>query len=75
MGISELDHRTKRVGGISPNVQRSIRFSLKVSAEVSKVKPYRPLGPLGFDFAEDRQTLRPSTDGICSKTLRPFGVQ
>ena len=33
------------------------------------------LGPLGFDFAQLRQTLRPSVDGIRSKALRPFGVQ
>ena len=30
-----------------------------------------PLGPLGFDFAQHRQTLRPSVDGIRSKALRP----
>ena len=34
-----------------------------------------PLGPLGFDFAQHRQTLRPSVDGIRSKALRPFGLQ
>ena len=28
------------------------------------------LGPLGFDFAQHRQTLRPSVDGIRSKALR-----
>jgi len=33
------------------------------------------LGPLGFDFAQHRQTLRPSLDGIRSKAPRPFGVQ
>ena len=31
----------KKVGGVSPNVQISLLFSLKVSAEVSKVK-YNP---------------------------------
>ena len=31
-----------------------------------------PLGPLGFDFAQHRQTLRPSVVGIRSKALRPF---
>ena len=34
-----------------------------------------PLGPLGFDFGQHRQTLRPSVVGIRSKALRPFGVQ
>ena len=34
-----------------------------------------PSSPLGFDFAQHRQTLRPSVDGIRSKALRPFGVQ
>jgi len=29
------------------------------------------LGPLGFDFAQHRQTLRPTVDGIRSKALRP----
>ena len=27
---------------------------------------YGPLGPLGFDFAQHRQPLRPSVDGIRS---------
>ena len=31
------------------------------------------VGPLGFDFAQHRQTLRPSVDGIRSEALRPFG--
>ena len=30
---------------------------------------------LGFDFAQHRQTLRPSVDGTRSKALRPFGFQ
>ena len=34
-----------------------------------------PLGPLGFECSQHRQTLRPSVDGIRSKALRPFGVQ
>ena len=34
-----------------------------------------PLGPLGFEGAQHRQTLRPSVDGVRSKALRPFGVQ
>ena len=34
-----------------------------------------PLGPLGFDFTQHRQTLRPSVDEIRSKALRPFGLQ
>ena len=32
----------------------------------------RPLGPLGFEGAQHRQTLRPSVDGTRSKALRPF---
>ena len=35
----------------------------------------RPLGPLGFERAQHRQTLRPSVDGTRSKALRPFGSQ
>ena len=34
-----------------------------------------PLGPLGFDFAQHRQTLRPTLDGTRSKALHPFGSQ
>ena len=34
-----------------------------------------PLGPLDFNFAQHRQTLHPSVDGIRSKALRPFGLQ
>ena len=34
-----------------------------------------PLGPLGFEGAQHRQTLRPSVDGVHSKALRPFGPQ
>jgi len=34
----------------------------------------RPLGPLGFDFAQHRQALRPSVDRVRSKALRPFGL-
>ena len=37
--------------------------------------PPDPLGPLGFECSQHRQTLRPSVDGIRSKALRPFGVQ
>jgi hypothetical protein len=37
--------------------------------------PLGPLGPLGFDFAQNRQTLRPAVDGIRSKALRHFGLQ
>ena len=33
------------------------------------------LGPLGFEGAQHRQTLRPSVDGVRSKALRPFGLQ
>jgi hypothetical protein len=33
-----------------------------------------PLGPLGFEGAQHRQTLRPSVDGILSKAPRPFEV-
>jgi hypothetical protein len=35
----------------------------------------RLLGPLGFNFAQHRQTLRPSVDGIRSKALHPIGVR
>ena len=35
----------------------------------------RPLGPLGYEGAQHRQTLRPSVDGTRSKALRPFGLQ
>jgi hypothetical protein len=35
----------------------------------------RPLGRLGFECSQHRQTLRPSVDGIRSKALRPFGSQ
>ena len=42
---------------------------------VSRDLQVGPLGPLGFDFVQDRQTLRPSVDGIRSKALRPFGLQ
>jgi hypothetical protein len=47
---------------------------------VSRVALYHtfssgPLGPLGFEGAQHRQTLRPSVDGIRSKALRPFGLQ
>jgi hypothetical protein len=34
---------------------------------------HRPLGPLGFEGAQHRQTLRPSVDGVRSKALHPFG--
>ena len=37
--------------------------------------PVGPLGPLGFEGAQHRQTLRPSVDGIRSTALRPLGVQ
>ena len=30
-----------------------------------------PLGPLGFECSQHRQTLRPSVDGVRSKALRP----
>ena len=32
-----------------------------------------PLGPLGFECSQHRQTLRPTRDGTRSKALRPFG--
>ena len=40
---------------------------------MSEVPLYGPLGPLGFEGAQHRQTLRPSVDGVRSKALRPFG--
>ena len=33
----------------------------------SSIEPIRPLGPLGFDFAQHRQTLRPYAERICRK--------
>ena len=36
---------------------------------------FDPLGPLGFEGAQHRQTLRPSVDGVRSKALRPFDMQ
>ena len=33
------------------------------------------LGPLGFEGAQHRQTLRPSVEGVRSKALRAFGSQ
>ena len=36
------------------------------------LRPLGPLGPLVFDFAQHRQTLRPTVDGIRSKAQRPF---
>ena len=33
-----------------------------------------PLGPLGFDFTQHRQTLHPTVDGTRSKALRPFRI-
>ena len=33
------------------------------------------LGPSVFYFAQQRQTPRPSVDGVRSKALRPFGLQ
>ena len=32
-----------------------------------------PLGPLGYEGAQHRQTLRPTVDGTRSKALRPLG--
>ena len=34
-----------------------------------------PLGPLGYECAQHRRTLRPTVDGIRSKALRLFGLQ
>ena len=42
--------------------------------EEDRAVPLGPLGPLGFDFAQHRQTLRPSVDGVRSTALRPFGL-
>ena len=48
----------------------------KTAAEERKsVATPSPLGPLGFDFAHHRQTLRQTLDGTRSKALRPFGSQ
>ena len=35
----------------------------------------RPLGPLGFEGAQHRQTFALPVIGIRSKALRPFGVR
>ena len=53
---------------------RRVRVHAKVSPS-GLVLPKGPLGPLGFDFAQHRQTLRPSADGVRSKALRPFESQ
>ena len=47
----------------------------KGSPPLVSYPPCSPLGPLGFEGAQHRQTLRPSVDGIRSKALRPFGLQ
>ena len=49
-------------------------IELRDSAQVLAL-PAFPLGPLGFEGAQHRQTLRPSVVGIRSKALRPFGLQ
>ena len=36
----------------------------KILASNSVKGKIHPLGPLGFDFAQHRQTLRPTVDGI-----------
>ena len=36
----------------------------EASVTVTKKNYAQPLGPLGFDFAQHRQTLRPTVDGI-----------
>ena len=49
---------------------------LDVQVKVLKTLLVAPSsGPLGFDFAQHRQTLRPSVDGVRSKALHPFGLQ
>ena len=57
-------------------VQNS-RFLKIFFVEIGPVFPqplYKsPLGPLGFEGAQHRQTLRPSVDGVRSKAPRPFG--
>jgi hypothetical protein len=35
---------------------------------------HQPLGPLGFEGAQRRQTLGPTVDRTRSKALRPFGL-
>jgi len=47
----------------------------KVAQAVKSSLDQGPLGPLGFEGAQHRQTLRPSVVGIHSKALHPFGVQ
>ena len=51
MGKSDLDLRGVTVGGVFPNVQEGLLFSLKVSAEVSKVNcnpSVRKISPVPF---------------------------
>jgi hypothetical protein len=68
--------------GVNPEDRTfTFRFSVKVLevllvllgplGPLGKLVRLGPLGPLGFDFAQHRQTLRPSVDGIRSKALRP----
>ena len=46
--------------GSSPAVQKAGAEGLKVGLQSGIWVPPSPLGPLGFEGAEDRQTLRPS---------------
>ena len=48
-----------------------LRFARDVS--FSPAPTQTPLGPLGFECSQHRQTLRPTVDGTRSKVLRPFG--
>jgi hypothetical protein len=55
-----------------------MRFEFEPSPgplHISAEQVFLGLGPSGFDFAQQRQTLRPSVGGIRSKALRPFGLQ
>ena len=63
------------VGGV-PREQKMLKGHLPraiYQQAYTSIGPF--LGPLGFDFAQHRQTLRPSVVGIRSKALRPFGLQ
>ena len=53
----------------------SCHAHIHTRTQVGLYKAHSPLGPLGFEGAQHRQTLRPSVDGIRSKALLPFGLQ
>ena len=72
-----LSDCSKGSQGSSSTVQMARGECLEGDPKVGRVHQTVtcPLGPLGFEGAQHRQTLRPSVDGIRSKALRPFGLQ